>query len=473
MNEMVDDAIDKGVTPRTVGQGVTKAARLLWMAVTIMAALPAPGMAQAEPITTAPPNIIIPNYNGVPAGPLGGLEGSAYVARATDTSAPWLNPAGLTKAGTQISGSAGTYKLTTVSPGFLPSDGGSTQQVPNLVGATAKLGRFTVGFALVTSVSWGQGTDTDDVFTNPEGNPERYAFSADSSMNQRVAAAAIAYDLGKTWHVGGGLAVTDTGFRSTQVISDRIKDAHTLNTLLISSRTGGSSSQLRAIVGVQAEPTSAIRVGAMIRTPGIQFGQGGEVTLDSTLDGSALSIGASIFDPSAQFSYKLPFETAGGIAFVAKRAELEFDVQGYSSIAPHALLSSSEPITIYRDPGNGTPTIEERPFPSVITASRAIANFSLGGHVQLTESRPLTLHAGVATDRSPVAPEDQAFDRVDFVVWTVGASGSIGKLSFALGANYRKGSSDNIVLRNLLSEPIHTSISVKTIGLTYAINYKF
>ena len=97
----------------------------------------------------------------------------------------------------------------------------------------------------------------------------------------------------------------------------------------------------------------------------------------------------------------------------------------------------------------------------------------MGGHVQLTESRPLTLHAGVATDRFPVAPEDQVFDRVDFVVWTVGASGSVGKLSFALGANYRKGSSDNIVLRNLLSEPIQTSISVKTIGLTYAINYKF
>src|ERR1700755_450255 len=133
-----------------------QAVRLLWMAAALLGAIPAPGMAQTEPITTAPPHIIIPNYNGVPAGPLGGLEGSAYVARATDTSASWLNPAGLTKAGTQISGSAGTYKLTTVSPSFLPSDGGSTQQIPNLVGATTKVGRFSAGFALVTTVSWGQ-----------------------------------------------------------------------------------------------------------------------------------------------------------------------------------------------------------------------------------------------------------------------------------------------------------------------------
>jgi hypothetical protein len=170
----------------------------------------------------------------------------------------------------------------------------------------------------------------------------------------------------------------------------------------------------------------------------------------------------------------LPFETAGGIAYVHKRAEIEFDVQGYSSIAPHALFSSNMPLTIYTDPGNGAPvTIDPRPFPPVITASRALANYSAGGHIQVMESFPLIVHAGVATDHSPVAPEDQFFDEVDFVVWTAGVSGSVGRLSFALGASYRRSSSENIVLRNLLIEPIETSISIRTIGLTYSINYRF
>jgi hypothetical protein len=460
----VGDVMDKNV----------KAVRFLWMAAAIVLLIPAPGMAQAEAITTRPPNIIVANYNGVPIGPLGGLEGNAYAARATDASAPWLNPAGLPKAGTQITGSAGTYKLTTVSPGFLPSNGGSTQQIPNLAGVTAKFKQFTVGFTLATTIAWSQGTDTDDVFTNPEGNPERFAFSADSALNQRATAAAIGYDTGKKWRVGGGLALMQTSVRSAQIISDRIKDSQGLHTLLISSRSGGSADQIRAIIGVQAEPTSAIQIGAVIRTPGIfTYNSGGSVTLDSTLDGAAQSIGASIFDPGAQFNYKLPFETAAGIAFVKKRVELEFDVQGYSSVAPHALLSSSEPLTIYTDSGNGTSSIEQRALPPVITASRAVANFAVGGHVQLMESRPITLHAGIATDHSPVAPEDQVFDEVNFMVWSVGVSGSVGKLTFALGANYRKGSSDNIILRNLLTEPIQTSIDVKTIGLTYSINYKF
>jgi hypothetical protein len=391
-----------------------------------------PAAAQTtEPITAAPPNIIVPNYN------------------------------------------AGTYKLTTVSPKFLPSNGGSTEQVPNLVGATKKLGRLDVGFTLVTTLSWAQGTDTDDVFTNPQGNPERFAFSADSGMSQRVSVVAAGWDTGKKVRVGGGLAFTQTSIRSAQIISDRIKDSLGLHTLLISSRAGGSNDQIRGIFGIQADLRPMIQVGAVFRTPGYTIGRGGSVTLDSTLDGAAVSVGASIFDPGATFKYQLPFETAGGIALVGKRAELEFDVQGYSSIAAYPLLSTSEPLTVYSDLGGGVSSIVQRPFPPIMTASRAIANYSVGGHVQLLESRPFTVHAGVATDHSPVALEDQVFDEVNFLVWTVGVSGSIGKLSFALGASYRRGSSDNLVLRNLLTDPIPTSIDVKTVGLTYSINYKF
>jgi hypothetical protein len=197
--------------------------RLLWIAAAVLVTMAPPAAAQDQPITSAPPNIIVPNYNGVPTGPLGGLEGSAYVARATDTSAPWFKPSGLTRAGTQISGSAGTYKITTVSPQFLATNGGSTQQVPNLVGATAKLGKFTVGFTLLTAISWAQGTDTDEIFTNEDGNAERFAFSADSAMNQRVSAAAVGYDIGKKWRAGAGLAIVQTSIRSAQIISDRIR----------------------------------------------------------------------------------------------------------------------------------------------------------------------------------------------------------------------------------------------------------
>jgi hypothetical protein len=45
--------------------------------------------------------------------------------------------------------------------------------------------------------------------------------------------------------------------------------------------------------------------------------------------------------------------------------------------------------------------------------------------------RELRLHFGVTTDLSPVAPEDQVFDKVDLLAWTVGLSGRLDKLTYA------------------------------------------
>jgi len=47
----------------------------------------APAVAQVDDAITPPPNLVLNNYNTVPVGPIGGLEGSAYVARVGDPSA--------------------------------------------------------------------------------------------------------------------------------------------------------------------------------------------------------------------------------------------------------------------------------------------------------------------------------------------------------------------------------------------------
>src|SRR4029450_3016480 len=70
-----------------------------------------------DQVATVPPNVVLSNYDNVPVGPFCGLEGSAYVARVGDPSAAWFNPAGLSRqTGVQISGSAGVYQWTAVSP---------------------------------------------------------------------------------------------------------------------------------------------------------------------------------------------------------------------------------------------------------------------------------------------------------------------------------------------------------------------
>src|SRR5262245_28992766 len=57
---------------------------VLAFAVALGVALPA--SAQVDQVTTPPPNLVLSNYDSVPVGPFGGLEGSAYVARVGDPS---------------------------------------------------------------------------------------------------------------------------------------------------------------------------------------------------------------------------------------------------------------------------------------------------------------------------------------------------------------------------------------------------
>ena len=80
--------------------------------------VPATLLAQVDQVITPPRNIVLPNYNGVPVGPFGGLEGQAVVARVGDPSSAWFNPAGLARGeGPQISGSAGVGAFGTIPNG--------------------------------------------------------------------------------------------------------------------------------------------------------------------------------------------------------------------------------------------------------------------------------------------------------------------------------------------------------------------
>src|SRR5262245_45289095 len=171
--------------------------------------------AQEELITTPPPNLVIANYNSTSVGPYGGLEGTAYVSRIDDPSAAWFNPAGLARQGSpQISGSAGVYQRTFVPPQALPSQGGSVQQLPNFVGFTfVPHENLTAGASLLSTNAWDQETDSE--FVSADGG-QRFAYSADSGFEQRVASVGVGYHRPGPWRVGAGLAFSLMDLRLVQ-----------------------------------------------------------------------------------------------------------------------------------------------------------------------------------------------------------------------------------------------------------------
>jgi hypothetical protein len=455
--------------------GVRRSAKVLMTAVALVA-IPLSAFAQLPDVLSSPPNIVVPNYEGIPVGPFAGLEASAYVARIDDPSAAWFNPAGLSRAkGAQLSGSAGLYQYTKLSPNISPGAGSSVQHVPNLVGFTMQHGpKLTLGIAFLTPVAWSQTTNLEVL--RPSGsNQERVAYSAFSEFYRRSVGASAGYDSGKNWRVGGGLTFAYTSLTMNQTISDRIAEPTGLRTLLVASDIRGSDTRIGAVGGIQVDLHPKIRVGAVIRTPGFSIYHSGSATLDGTDKNGSASDGASFFDPNAEFHYKLPFEATGGIAYVGKRGEVETAVHGYSSQSPYDLISSPVNAVIYHDDGLGGPaTITQHPFPGLTAATRSIANVSVGGHYKLFSDKELRLHFGVTTDLSPVAPEDQVFDTVDLTAWTIGVSGKVQKLTFAGGFNYRSGKTDSITVKNLIDQqPITTDIHIRTMGMIYSISYQF
>jgi len=445
-------------------------------ALTIAACLAAARVcAQTDLILTPPPNLVISNYNTAAVGPYGGLEGTAYAARIDDPSAAWFNPAGLARqAAPQISGSAGVYQRTLVVPRALPSQGGSIQQLPSVVGFTfVPHEGLTAGAALLTTNAWDQETDSE-LFSPTATGQQRFAYSATSSFEQRVAAIGVGYHKDGPWRFGGGFAFTLMDLQLAQSVSDRIADDSGLRSLLVGARASGTAIQLRAQGGAQYD-TGNWRLGGAIRTPAVTIHRTGEVILDGVLASNPGSGGASLFDSDAALEFRLPWEFQGGAAFVTPRFEVELDLQGYTPVSPYPLLSSDQPVLLYSDAGAGTPpVVTSHPFAGLTSASNGIVNVAAGGHVRLLKDKDLRVHAGVASNRSPVAPEDVIFNRVDLIIWSAGISGTFGKFQFAVGWNAQRGTANDVTLRNLLNgDVVHSPIDVRLTGFIYSLAYQF
>jgi hypothetical protein len=182
-----------------------------------------------------------------------------------------------------------------------------------------------------------------------------------------------------------------------------------------------------------------------------------------------------LFDPDAAFSYRLPWEFQGGVAFVKDRAQFEFDLSGYSAISAYSMVATGQPSVTYGDNGTGNaPSIVTRPFPGLTSASNGVVNVGAGGHILLFKERTLRLHGGVGTNGSPVNSADTIFTKSDLLSWTLGLSGSIKKFQFSAGLNTKTGDANNIILHNLLSgQPVTTAINVRTFGFIYSLAYQF
>lgn len=443
--------------------------------------LPGTSLAQTVPpaVTTAPLNILVPNYNSVAAGEIGSLEANALLARANDASSAFFNPAGLTLATqTSVSGSAGVYQFASVTPESVPGKGGSLQQIPSLVGLVVpKLfgkERWAAGFSLSRVNAWAQSADLQKEVT-ATGGRERVAYSSSSLLSGVQANLGAGYSNGKKLRVGGSLDLQITDSDRSQSVGSQYATGTGLSALLVESHGQAGLWHLRMTAAAQYDVTPTLRVGLLLRTAGLTVKKSGSYTYEGLLRAGTSTSAASFFDTTVDVDYRIPLEFKAGVAWTGPRTQVEVDVLTHAAGGRYSAFSTDQAWILVTDSGSGGQPAEQRPaFTTPVVDSRAVTNIAIGGQVQLKEGGSWKVHGGYATDRSPVGTDDTLFTRVNMQVVTAGISGQAKFVLASVGIRYQAGTTEEIVLRQLQSgQQFGTKLKISNLGLVYSVAVRF
>jgi hypothetical protein len=442
---------------------------------TLLLAIALGGPARAQDFTV-PPTLLVPNYDRVYPGLIEALEGGAFVARARQAPALFYNPAGIALVErTVLNASAQGYQLTTISgSGFEQSSGGVFEGLPGFLGVV--LGKevidwesVRIGFAVVTPAH----SDLTTIASTTPAAGQRASYTVHSSFDTLVPTFSVGWAVAPSFRLGGSIEFPYVSLSNTGQLSGEITSATDSRATLRTLALSGSTLKLRGTVGVQWDPLSWLKLGAMVRTPGLNIKSGGSFQYEALTTFATGSRQVFFQDPGIEFQYKLPLEAGLGAAFEFGPFGIEIDVRWHDGTDAYPLYAST---TLGRvvDTTSGTPVTSEFAFPGVSYRARMIWNGSVGAHWAFSES--FVLSAGAYRDYSPVDPAvGKAFRRVDVIGFRAGVSFRIDKLTAAIGAGWEHGTgSDNLFPPAGLPVPEETAdLTLNTFTILFSVSFKF
>jgi hypothetical protein len=438
----------------------------------------AAGAAAQVPTIVAPSNIILPNFNGQQPGLTGSLEVGAMVARGDDASSTWYNPAGLSRAdSSSMTGSAGAGQWLWVSPNAFPNRADSATHLPVQLGFAWKepfdfLG-WTAAFTFSSSNSW-QDDLSSELQVGTAQAPERFAYAASSKYTRYVASIGAGYTPDKKLRLGGSVDLELTRMNQAQSVNDRLLDSPRATSLLVASYSKAAFTHLRGTFGMQYDASEKFIIGGVMKTPGIAMSSGGSAGLDATLYKNGATTNLSYYDSSPTMQYKMPFEFAAGMAYIAGRMTVEGDVRVTQGGGVYDFFTPNRTVTGIVDTGTSEATAVEKNFRTYKMDQRSVVDVRVGGHYELSEKGKVTLHGGFATNNSPVGEDDEVFQKANLLRFTIGLSGEKGRFIFAGGLDYQAGTTplyDVYTAQN--GQVIKTTVNVDGVSIVYSFGLRF
>ncbi len=437
--------------------------------------------AQVPPIV-APPNIVLPNFNSQQPGMAGSLEAGAMIARGDDASATWYNPAGLSRvdSSSMVAG-GGMVQWQWVSPNAFPTHAYAASNLPPQIGLAWKepfdYVNWTASLNFSSTTYWQDDLSTELQVGSAQA-PERFSYAASSRFSRYVASVGAGYTPDKKLRFGGSIDIELTRMNEVQSVNDRILGPPTLTSLLVSSYSRADFVHLRGTFGMQYDISDKLFVGGVLKTPGVTLTHGGQAgfdaTLSGTLDSGPISTNLSYYDGGPTLQYKVPFEFAAGVAYVAGKATVEGDFRLTQGFGTYEYFAPNRTITGIVQRGSDQPYGVEGDFRTYSIDSKSVFDVRIGARYELSPQGKLTAHAGFATNNSPVGANDEVFQKVNIRHLTVGISGGWAHFVYAGGIDYQWGTTplyDVYSAQN--GQIITTTTDVKGFGLVYSLGVKF
>ena len=433
------------------------------------------GAARAQTDFTVPPTLLVPNYDRVYPGLLEALEGGAFIARARNAPALFYNPAGIVLTDrTVLNASAQGYQLTTLSgSGFQQSSGGAFETLPSFLGVV--LGREVIdwekvrlGFAVVHP----EHADLSAVASTVPEAGQRASYAVHSSFNTLTPTFSVGWAVAPSFRLGGSIEFPYTSLSNTGELSGEISDATTSRATLRTLATSGSVLHVRGVLGVQWDVLSWLKLGVLVRTPGLKILTSGSFQYEALTNGANGTRQVFFQDTSPDFQYKQPLEAGLGAALEFGPFGIEIDLRWHDGTDTYALYSSTKTARVV-DTTSGSPVLSEVAFPGISYRARQIWNGSIGAHVALSQN--FVISAGSYLDYSPVDPATHVFRRVDMLGFRAGVSFRIDKFSASVGAGWEHGTgSDNLIPPAGLPIPSEASnLTLDTFTLLFSVSFKF
>jgi hypothetical protein len=438
--------------------------------------LPVAAPAQPTPLPT-PKNVVLPNYDNVFIGTVEALEAGAYLARTDDATASFYNPAGLAAAPkTSLSASANGFFWTQLTSRTL-GQSTTTSQFASTPGHFAivlgppfiKSDRLRLGFSLTKAVSFTPAGTDQASQPSPDTIPP-LTYSSHVDFSTVMAAASLGYRASPTVRLGISTALAYSSYSDQETLSGDTTQFGQLGHFISTLRASGSIYHLVLSAGAQWDVTPQLKVGALVRAPGVHLMSSSLFTYESSVERPGATTAAYFRDDSGAFHYTLPLEVGAGVAFRLGPAQAEIDARYHRSAGQYTMYRSTRPLIVQTQNPDGTTTTSTQPFPAIQYSTRQVVNIASGARYQIGEK--LTLHGGFFVSFSPIGdPARSPFQKADLYGGTLGAAVTGEHWSYSVGFAYEYGRS-SAVQGGTGTESV-TDLQWQSLTLLYALAYKF